>query len=883
MVLERSFIPGAANEKFTATRALSSVADHVDLADAQDDLTELGALLHELNAYHDNLKMRDAAEPADGWLATYLKHAVQILKTRQRRVSEQLESSRHTSDSTINEARHEYLAAKTAIRGIFRQRGTMLCQSDWQSPIYESTLDGRQNRLNAGIAEHSLDYKRDGHLDAEVYETSFVSSYANHLGSSNLRGYLTSCGMSAFSTILHWLVQERGMTKAFAVEPMYFENLHLAKATLPNLIQYKASGIPIVDALRLARPNLVFVDAVSNCNDVVVHDYETALRWACTEAKEPTAVVIDNTCLPAPLLQTELLANLPEHVTVILIESLAKYHQFGMDTVTAGIIVMHADEGSHVSLRKTRARLGSNIADTSVGSLPTPNRPLFVRRMQRHSRNTRMLANLIECALPSEDNAIEGVNWLRGGANSAPWFNGTCFTLKLKDEFRSVQKYQQFENEVMELAKQRKLPLALSTSFGFDVTRLYVTAPATVFEPPFLRISVGTEMSGQTETLAEILLTAGKTCKEAWDKENAFVIIEPAAEVAAGPITIIDRHNGVFAGTNAIKEYLSPVNFASPPLVELPADLNPFAADGVRLMAKMMPMVPLMNIKSVPAFSMLSRAAERGELDKVKTLIESSSSNTVLSLSVLGKLFGIDTTCAIVDHSIAPGLERMLRLFGIEIFHHPAAGHEMFGVLPPRSERAKTMGSQDGWMNPGQYDNPDNPEGFAAWLAPDLWNQTNGRLKILSCALGTCGTMVGVSRALRERNPNIEIVANCPSKGEAVPGPRERSLLADVAFEWQSVANAYYEIPSQDAFIGSVDLLRRGVLGGPSSGMNYIGALKYLQEKKDSGELSKRIADSGELWVSFLCCDSPLPHVDEYYDALGESFFPQINGVPAKS
>jgi len=287
-----------------------------------------------------------------------------------------------------------------------------------------------------------------------------------------------------------------------------------------------------------------------------------------------------------------------------------------------------------------------------------------------------------------------------------------------------------------------------------------------------------------------------------------------------------------------------------------------------------------MNIKSLPAFSMLDRAAERGELAGVQRIIESSSSNTVLSLSVLGKLFGIDNTCAIVDHSIAPSLLRMLRLFGIEIFTHPAAGHELFGKLQPRSERAKTCGEQPGWINPGQYTNPDNPEGFARWLAPDLWSQTGGRLAVLSSGLGTCGTMVGVSRGLRERDPSIEVVACCPAPGQLVPGPRENSLLADVSFDWRDVANARFELSAEESFAASVKLLRRGILGGPSSGMNYAGVLKYLQDAKDSGHLQTLVDSRGEAWCVFLCCDSPLPHVEEYYDALGEEYFPTVHPVP---
>jgi hypothetical protein len=86
----------------------------------------------------------------------------------------------------------------------------------------------------------------------------------------------------------------------------------------------------------------------------------------------------------------------------------------------------------------------------------------------------------------------------------------------------------------------------------------------------------------------------------------------------SSPQTVISKPpktlKAVYIGDSALQEYLNPENYSPPPLVELPADLNPFKDKGVRLLAKMMPLVPLMNIKSLPAFSMLSRAKERGEL-----------------------------------------------------------------------------------------------------------------------------------------------------------------------------------------------------------------------------------------------------------------------------
>jgi cysteine synthase A len=251
-----------------------------------------------------------------------------------------------------------------------------------------------------------------------------------------------------------------------------------------------------------------------------------------------------------------------------------------------------------------------------------------------------------------------------------------------------------------------------------------------------------------------------------------------------------------------------------------------------------------------------------------------------MSLSIIGKVFGINNTYALVDDGIAPGLLKMLRLFGVEPRLHPGPDHALYGKMRPRSERAKFTGSQEGWMNPGQYDNPDNPEGFGRWLAPDLWAQTQGKIDILSCGLGTCGTMVGITRELRRRKESLEVVACCPTKGDAVPGPREQAQLWDVAFDWQNIANARMDMPATDSFAGSVALLRRGIMCGPSSGMNYAGLLRYLEQEKAAGRLAEKVASQGEVVCVFMCCDSPLQHVEDYYRVLGEEFFPAVQAVP---
>lgn len=123
--------------------------------------------------------------------------------------------------------------------------------------------------------------------------------------------------------------------------------------------------------------------------------------------------------------------------------------------------------------------------------------------------------------------------------------------------------------------------------------------------------------------------------------------------------------NNTFKGEQGLYNYLNPENTLTP-LVELPPSLNPFYNDGVRISLKMMSTTPLANIKSLPAWNMLFKASESGSLKDIDTLIENSSGNTVYSLGILGRIFGIPVTKAVVSHQISKGKLKLLQFFGIQ-------------------------------------------------------------------------------------------------------------------------------------------------------------------------------------------------------------------------
>ncbi|MDR3168440.1 MAG: pyridoxal-phosphate dependent enzyme [Candidatus Peribacteria bacterium] len=195
-------------------------------------------------------------------------------------------------------------------------------------------------------------------------------------------------------------------------------------------------------------------------------------------------------------------------------------------------------------------------------------------------------------------------------------------------------------------------------------------------------------------------------------------------------------HN-VFRGEKALLDYLNPHTTITP-LVELPLCLNPFFSEGVHIFAKLLQLLPLLNVKSLPAFQMLIHK----DVSAVHTLIESSSGNTALSLAVIARILGIPTTKALVSHEITPGKRKVLQLFGVEMIVHKEA------ICPnpndPSSSiyQAKISGQQSGWMNPGQYDTPENPKVHYTITGPQIYQQLQGDIQLFCAGLGTTGTMV---------------------------------------------------------------------------------------------------------------------------------------------
>lgn len=333
--------------------------------------------------------------------------------------------------------------------------------------------------------------------------------------------------------------------------------------------------------------------------------------------------------------------------------------------------------------------------------------------------------------------------------------------------------------------------------------------------------------------------------------------------------------NNVFSGEQALLDFTNPDNHPPLPLVELPSSLNPFRSKGIRVYLKLLSQLPLANVKSLPARQMLERAKDEGQLGQAHTIIENSSGNTVYSLTILGRLFGIHRTRAIVSHEVSAGKLSLLRFFGTEIQVNKEP------ICPdPRDTSsgiylAKRKGEEKGYWNPGQYDNTANPDAHERWTGPQLWNQLQGEISLLCGGLGTTGTIVGTSRYLKKQNPSLKTIGVSRAPNNPVPGVRTKNLLREIAFDWQSVVDKQLSIGTKPAFKQSLDLCRMGLLVGPSSGFAVAGLFEALSHFSDS-ELDSLRTAQGEIHAVCLCPDTPFPYIEEYFEFLEPEHFPVI-------
>lgn len=377
-----------------------------------------------------------------------------------------------------------------------------LVSSDWQSPSYAHSITPQAGKELGKIEGTVSDYKRDHHLDAEVYERAFREAYIDAPKRLKPWPLVTCSGMAAFTTVIVGLKHEAKITgKVLVGKSCYFENKNvLQKFFADDIVVFDETKIDrIVELIEKEQPAAIFLDSLCNTELVTMPDIARLLPIISAAVSRPTVLVLDNTGMSIMCQPLKYLPIWSRNLSLVVIESLNKYLQFGFDRVTGGI--MWSVGCRKLGLAGLRMHLGTNMPDASVLALPEPNRELLQKRLDRISRNATYLATTLN----------EHIKHLRHSPISHVVYpgQGGIMVLAFKPLFRRPTLYKLWISLAMAEAKQAGVDLVAGTSFGFSTTRVYLTAlRASGHAVPFLRIAPGMETAAEIEKLAHVFKLA---------------------------------------------------------------------------------------------------------------------------------------------------------------------------------------------------------------------------------------------------------------------------------------------------------------------------------------------------------------------------------------
>ena len=200
-------------------------------------------------------------------------------------------------------------------------------------------------------------------------------------------------------------------------------------------------------------------------------------------------------------------------------------------------------------------------------------------------------------------------------------------------------------------------------------------------------------------------------------------------------------------------------------LVRLPGEGG--AARGNVVLGKLEGNNPAGSVKDRPALSMIRRAEERGEIAPGDTLIEATSGNTGIALAMAAALRGYRMVL-VMPEDLSIERAQTMRAFGAELVLTPRSG----GMEHARDLALHMQGEGKGHVL-DQFANADNPRIHYETTGPEIWRDTAGRVTHFVSAMGTTGTITGVSRFLKEKQPDVRIVGAQPSEGSRIPGIRK--------------------------------------------------------------------------------------------------------------
>lgn len=277
------------------------------------------------------------------------------------------------------------------------------------------------------------------------------------------------------------------------------------------------------------------------------------------------------------------------------------------------------------------------------------------------------------------------------------------------------------------------------------------------------------------------------------------------------------------------------------PMVEL-TDISPNKK--VTIYAKLEGQNPGGSVKDRAAFHMIQSAVDRGEIKAGDRLVEATSGNTGIALAMIAQALKLHMTLIMPENATMERIKSMTA-YGAEVILTPAEK-----TIEYSRELAEKMAAEQGYHMLNQFANPDNYRIHYKTTGPEIWQDTEGKVTHFVSAMGTTGTIMGVSRYLKEKNKEVQIVGTQPTAGSCIPGIRRWSPEYLPKIYEKERVDRIMDVSEQEAVAMTRRLAQEeGISAGMSSG-GALHAAYQLAQELESGVIVFIVCDRGDRYMS---------------------------------
>ena len=466
----------------------------------------------------------DSSKPKDSLQNSILSYLIEdaIRKLRKKhKLSKQSKSVASSIQSTIEaftSLRQELKTTSTftlmawhelflRCHELYGTLGGILTADHWQAPAFGSNGVNEVGDEQRKIIANLNDYKRDQHPMGLLWEHAYAKAFLIHSFMEVPTAFATTSGMAAL-TVAALVVRQR-LPKEYRIavgEHSYFENHELLHMMFP------AERIVLFDerqpaSLRAMRPNAIFFDLLANDPSMTVADVSGILSVAARMGHH-VDVVVDTACTSMEHFRVPVMTRVTGKVSIIGFESLNKYHQFGLDRTTGGVLWAYGILNDMVY--RVRDHAGVIIPESAAATLPTPYRSLHKQYLNRLQHNAMYLAK-----------AMQDISNIRVSYPGLPSHTGHVVAKRvgyfgsfISVEFpgQSWRKYRPVMRSILAVAKKKNVPIVSESSFGMPITRIYTWSPRSQFEKPFLRIAPGLESPEDIARIRGVVIPVLRNC-----------------------------------------------------------------------------------------------------------------------------------------------------------------------------------------------------------------------------------------------------------------------------------------------------------------------------------------------------------------------------------